>query len=234
VNSPLSVACRAIVQHYSPLSSACAMTEATPDSLTGGGCSPTSPLVAGATYSVSVEVYESAGTQTCAPSGVVPVPAGFNAAAATCGALDGGAGSCAGGERCIVAPRGGFVSNKYCVVQVGNVPCPGGLYVDRHLYYTQQNDSRTCSPCSCGAHGGASCSAAGLAINAYEDTSCATNAEAMNAGGGCGTITLDAGATALALQAGLGLDSVGACPPSGGAPSGSATPLNPTTVCCTP
>lgn len=58
--------------------------------------------------------------------------------------------SCGGGERqCTPLPPEGF-SAEVCVYQQGDLACPAGDYSTKYMFYTDVEDTRDCSNCTCG------------------------------------------------------------------------------------
>ena len=136
------------------------------------------------------------------------------------------------GDVCAPAPAPGF---RVCIVNFarGDVDCPSfSAYAEKHVFYDAFDDMRSCSPCTCGAPAGSTCSAS---ISIYTDGACSTLAS---------SIAVDAAGPACAdviSGSPLGSKSAtppayvpGACAPGGGAPMGAATPTMPQTICCIP
>lgn len=132
---------------------------------------------------------------------------------------------------CIPASPPGF---RVCIYQKGDNECPAEFspYTEKHIVATKYEDTRSCSPCSCGAPSGGSCSSA---ISVYTDGACSTAAYA--------TTVTSAGSDCHDLPAGVPLGSKsatapaytpGTCAPSGGEPTGEAKPFQPATYCCLP
>jgi hypothetical protein len=135
-------------------------------------------------------------------------------------------GSCTPGELCLSEGSGAF-----CIMQAGMVTCPAGDYSVSHVYYGGATDTRACSACTCGPVSGASCSfASGPLGFPYLDPMCATAPTGALVLDSCIVIptvkAVELKATAMLLDA-------GGCAPSGGVASGTATPAQPTTLCCT-
>ena len=107
------------------------------------------------------------------------------------------------------------------------------LHPALRLLHPGIDDTRTCSPCGCGAPSGASCTAT---ISIFPDGECTS--AAIDAGS-VGTaapvcVNLDAGeAPAVALAVRLP-DEPGACQPTGGDAGGAAVGTGATTFCCIP
>jgi hypothetical protein len=153
-------------------------------------------------------------THTSAMVGM-PQPSG-----ATCGAALGG--GCGAGSVCAPAPPPQFPSHL-CVSQAGDVACPGGAFTDRHVVYTNADDTRSCSACSCGPASGVGCQGK---VSFYSDPSCTNE---INGGGpGC-----YGGAPFHSVKSTY-VPSGGGCQPVGGALNGGVVPEGALTVCCTP
>jgi hypothetical protein len=110
---------------------------------------------------------------------------------------------------------------------------PPTPYTDKHVFYEKFQDTRACSPCTCGVPTGSACSSM---VSIYTDGACSTLAY---------TATVDAtGPACHDLPAGTPLGSKsattpptyipGTCAPGGGMPMGAATPTGPSTLCCLP
>jgi len=142
-----------------------------------------------------------------------------------CGSLSLGPGGCSAGDVCVDQPGSPF-SQGACVFQRGDQPCPAGRYTERTLVFGGMDDTRACTSCSCNGPTGGSCQ----------------GSITMKSGAGCTGTTLGTGSVPGCVDKPLGsgyviatANTVGAtCQPNGGAPMGSVTPTEPTTVCCTP
>ena len=55
---------------------------------------------------------------------------------------------CANDEVCAPEPDG---EGTLCVYREGEHACPDGDYDDRRVYFTELDDTRNCSACSCGS-----------------------------------------------------------------------------------
>jgi hypothetical protein len=125
---------------------------------------------------------------------------------------------CDGGALCLTANGPPFGSHL-CVLQQGDVACPGAPYSSKELFYHGVDDTRGCGACSCAT----TCV---TSVSSYADTKCAN---------------LVAGPTPFAMCASLGNDpqsvmfhATPGCVSDGGAPTGAVTPSGPVTVCCSP
>jgi hypothetical protein len=130
--------------------------------------------------------------------------------------------SCAQGEVCIPPPAAPM-QLRPCVFIAGDVSCPSGSYSVRHRYYRTVSDSRGCAHCSCGAPSGVDCAAT-------LQEGCGQTGPTSALPTSCASLSDPGSVVLLAPPTPTG----GSCAPSGGAPSGSASPASPVTVCCLP
>jgi hypothetical protein len=175
-------------------------------------CAPNTGIVATATISDA---------STCAPAGGAVVPATFARSAVGC-TLAAAPGTCPTGQAC--AP-----SSSGCIFTTGDVACPPGAYASKRVYYRGVNDSRSCSPCSCGSPEGG---CAGGEVTIYKDTACAKEIGTVGGGAGCKAVSgfvAPPGSAKITTPAEAG---TGSCAPDGGVAAGSASPTSPTTFCC--
>jgi hypothetical protein len=114
-----------------------------------------------------------------------------------------------------------------CIFMSGDVACPSGLYVTKHVAYGGLADTRTCTGCGCGAPSGGTCKGA---LQPQTTAPCAANA-----------VVTDVPLPAMCASVGQALSftyqasvSGGQCVVQQGTPTGSASPTNPTTFCCLP
>ena len=156
----------------------------------------------------------------CSPPPVqnpVLAPVTWNVQARGCD-LPSVAGACAGGSTCVKKPSVPF-ETKACIWQLGEQDCPAG-FADKHLYFTSYTDTRGCSACAV--------SYAGV-CNAYVDL--------LGNPLGCGGAHLKVNGCVAAgppVQLENYIPENEKCATSGGLPTGSASPGQPLTVCCTP
>jgi hypothetical protein len=127
---------------------------------------------------------------------------------------------------CVPVPSSPFQASV-CIEQLGDVPCPLTGYTAKYVYYGGVADTRTCTPCSCGAVLGASCAGSITQFQSM-DGGCTTAQTIYNLPLACAPIQQPADLL-LTLTA-----SGGACKANTSAPTGSATPARPMTFCCTP
>lgn len=194
--------------------------------LPGGGFCFGGLNCAGGTYSVSATPPSPSGG-SCTPVSSTMVPAiTWSLNPRTClysGPAD--PGGCMGGATCVGKPPAPF--GGVCVSQAGDVACPGA-YPTKHLYYGGVSDSRSCTMCNCNSPSGGTCNAGTLAY--WTDPGCST-ALTTSAYGGC--VNFSAVGNIHGVNTGaFSLGKAGTCTSTGGAPQGSATGANPTTVCC--
>lgn len=168
----------------------------------------------------------------CAPV-TQPVPKGSPSTWATFARACTGTprGACASpAEMCSPVAPPGF---RACVFTRGDLDCPSfSPYRDKHVFYEGLDDTRGCTPCTCGAPAGSTCSSL---LSIYTDAACSALLDAI-------TITsstpqchdLPPGSALGSKSAGPATYTPGACVPSGGEPVGAATPSQPVTFCCLP
>ena len=163
---------------------------------------------------------------TCPPDGGAATRPAVTWQRTQLGCMNGrtAAGGCSSGQICLPAPAAPF-EHALCVAQDGDVGCPGAPYTAKRLLHKAMNDTRGCSACACGAASGVTCP---TTITTYSDQNCIT-ATGTLAVPGCAAF-----ATYTAITVDVDAAVGGTCAPSGGAPTGTATPSQPVTVCCTP
>jgi hypothetical protein len=140
---------------------------------------------------------------------------------------------CDTGQACAPSLSEGF---RLCLYMKGDrpeVPCPAPDYPERFVVYAAPvQDTRGCSPCTCGEPEGADCAAY---VSIFTDSACGAPV-------GAATPTLDdpacvdipSGSALGSKSASLVVDKPGTCAPSGGEFVGDVTPVGPMTLCCTP
>lgn len=101
-------------------------------------------------------------------------------------------------------------------------------YTQALSYYTSVSDTRACSACGCGTPSGVACTLKG---HVGVGLTC-TAAPAVVADIKPGCIDLN-GVARYGFQV-VAVATQGGCTPSGGKPTGTATPAAPVTVCCMP
>jgi hypothetical protein len=154
-------------------------------------------------------------------------------------------GGCAATDLCVQAPGGSFPA-KPCVVSTADPPptaCPADYAATGPTtFYSDHTDNRSCAPCLCaGAPAGGACNGT---VDLYGDSDggCAgaANSYTLTTDGGCacyGKSGCSAGIGLLYVNPGYVKGSftvtAGTCaPPTQPAPTGSASPTGPITICC--
>lgn len=163
----------------------------------------------------------------CQPVGGSPMnqPFTFNNALG-CG--EGKGSSCgSGGGVCLAPPPAPFVG-RLCIAQAADTPCPDP-FTQRHdlADINGVNDTRGCSPCSCGGLSQASCS---VVYSLYAKVNCGMKMADVTANGQCTSVNA-LGAQSLKAS----IITNGLCsPPSGGMPTGGVSAGTVISVCCLP
>ncbi len=131
---------------------------------------------------------------------------------------------CDGGEICLPPLPEGFES-KWCLYKDNDVDCPAGPYSKKTVFWTDVDDTRTCSTCACGTPGAASCEDTEVFV--YEDLDCAGEPIAsVPATGQCVEATGQSVAPSSAAEP--------QCPVTQASePEGDVTPTGAFTFCCT-
>jgi hypothetical protein len=139
---------------------------------------------------------------------------------------------CNVGQICLPRPAVPFEPGL-CISSEGDVSCPAGPFTQRHVFYGDVMDDRSCmDDCSCGAASGGTCPTT-ITLYGSTQTGTCTGAVVSLPAGTCANLQNNptlAGRTATQPGAPQG----GTCTASGGIPTGGTTPISPTTFCCTP
>jgi hypothetical protein len=134
---------------------------------------------------------------------------------------------CAQSLVCVPLGAPPFEANA-CVMQAGDVGCPGQPYSSKRLVYGGADDTRGCSTCTCGPPTGIRTCPTTAALYGAVDTYCNPQNPTHQAAPFC------VGPQDMIVTA-SGPPTGGSCAPSGGgAPTGGVTPSDPITVCCIP
>jgi hypothetical protein len=138
----------------------------------------------------------------------------------------------AGSGTCLAEPPMG-AGFRVCMYQDGDQACPDiSPYSEKHLFYGGYHDTRACGACTCGAASGSTCAAT---LSIYTDGACSVLAYATAVDASGATChDLPPGTPLGSKAAGAATYAPGACAPGGGAPTGSADPIKPATLCCLP
>jgi hypothetical protein len=139
---------------------------------------------------------------------------------------------CAAGSFCALLATGFQV----CIASLGDDDCPGSPYpyTEKHLAFADVVDTRSCSPCSCGAPSGGKCT---VKVSIYADDACASEAygETLDSTMPEWCTPVTPGAPLLSKSATPPVYEPGSCQPAdGGVPIGSVTQTGTTTFCCIP
>jgi hypothetical protein len=160
----------------------------------------------------------------CTPSGGELVPGAWGAAHAVCSAAPEQGGACADGGACVGPGSNG---TRLCVALEGSAAsCPDGWPDPIAGFRDPGPETRTCSPCSCGALTGITCS----------------DAFRIHPGGNCNSFGADfTPPTGDCMSWGssprwaeFDIPAGGSCPPSTSVLQGSFNPGQPVTLCCLP
>jgi hypothetical protein len=140
--------------------------------------------------------------------------------------------SCNPGQTCLPNPGSSYAG--VCIMQTGDVDCPLGKFGNKHLFYGDKMEGRSCTDCQCQGATGQTCDAT-ITVYAGNTGTCSGAVVATFTAGQC-----DDNATIMNRQIGdrkitnvSGTPSGGMCPHTGGDPMGTVTPTMPTTFCCT-
>jgi hypothetical protein len=117
-----------------------------------------------------------------------------------------------------------------CILRSGVHACPTTGYTAQHVEYGGYTDGRSCTACGCGDVSASAC--APSTVDTYVIAGC------TGAVGATYTPLPDACAAVpdftRSFEFESEVDPKAGCAPSGGAPEGSVTPTEPTTLCCQP
>jgi hypothetical protein len=165
----------------------------------------------------------STGACTPSPQAATKPDARWKTRALGC-AIPAAGGGCKGGV-CLPKSPGDDFSDNYCVWQDGDVDCPSNKFTDKHTYYRDLDDTRSCTACACS---GPNCSYS-WQVYGDTDTTCATPLLALSSANQC----VQVNPVGDMLRVGAAISGDGKCTPGGGTHQGEVTPKTPLTVCCT-
>jgi hypothetical protein len=180
----------------------------TPNVIQNPSCDPISTHVIPALQATSVEV--------CAPEAALDE---------TCGA----------GEICVATPSAPLASPS-CIWAEGDLACPAGDYSEREVVHRGIEDTRSCSECSCGWAEDVACEGE-IGVSRFwnghielptmypADGDCSDRLEPDQGVAIGGDVTFE-------VTYEPEDPSSSGCPASGGVASGSATGIDPITLCC--
>lgn len=125
-----------------------------------------------------------------------------------------------------------------CIFRGGEHDCPddpGTVFTERHVFYQGVQDDRQCSTCTCGAPTGSLCYGQ-LSLYQGNDLACSGPTFAQIPLSSSQPSCLDIGLPNQALggKSAAATYIPGTCQPMGGDASGTATPTEPSTLCCRP
>jgi hypothetical protein len=140
---------------------------------------------------------------------------------------------CNGGQGiCLASSPPGY---RVCIFHGDEKDCTSpslSPYTEKHVFYDAYQDTRACTPCTCGVPTGSSCAST---VSIYTDGACSTlaySSTVTSSGPACHD--LPAGTPLGSKSATAPTYTPGSCAPDGGQPMGAATPTNPSTYCCLP
>jgi hypothetical protein len=193
-----------------------------------GSCAAQS-VSAGASQSLTVAPLAS--SDACVPSGG-GIQTGTSLPVLAQGCTGAAQGICPGdADKCIPAPAGPWM---VCIALAGTADaCPkGSPYTDLYSLWAGATDERACSPCTCGASEGSSCSSV---FTAYADGACSAEVASVTASTSASACTgVLAGSSIGSVAASPPLYQPGTCPAGGGQVVGSVSYGMPETLCCLP
>jgi hypothetical protein len=135
------------------------------------------------------------------------------------------------GSSCVPAPDAQF---RLCIERNGMIEppemdaCPED-YSERHLFYHDFDDQRSCTPCACDSPIGSDCSAL---VSTYSTSSCMTLIGSLAVSQGSGCLDNVTGMGLVSISASWITNEPGTCKPTGGELVGQAVPARPVLFCC--
>jgi hypothetical protein len=220
-----------------------------PITATNGICQGIGLCQNGATKPTSLEITSASVTGTCTvnSTGSADIPApGWTNEVRACGDAPATGKGCGTDGACMPVPTTPF-SNSACIYKTGDTSCPSP-FSNKHVVHQNAQDTRSCTPCGCGALAGGNCT--GGTVNVYPAAGCGSGAQAATIGA-CNDIGVDpspnpavtgqcesppgtpnAADSRSVLYSGATVAGTPACPPTGGQVSGAATAIDPITFCC--
>ena len=136
---------------------------------------------------------------------------------------------CPAGQVCAAASTPPFLG-ALCVLQPGDVTCPGAPYVNKHVYYEAYDDGRKCN-CACATQGPSAC---GGVLLTRASTLCANGPPTypLNVCNGSTLIGGNPTSQSIVAQPTAPPLIQYACTVTGSPLSGAVVESKPTTVCC--
>lgn len=157
----------------------------------------------------------------------IPTPTWATKVRVCGGAQDAVPGAC--GQDAICAPPAASPYGNVCIYQKGDHACPAEFSAERELVFDDFSDTRTCSTCTCSAQN-ATCTATVTRYQNAQNNCSGTSATLTVTESGSGCIT-KASQTSFQTTA-ITKNPSAACVKQGGTATGSAAPIQPTTICC--
>lgn len=184
--------------------------------------------------SVDLGTSTPSGAASCTPSTQTPTisPVAWADKVRACHAPTSDKG-CGGGSVCAPKVSHPFESSL-CIVRIGegDVSCPEGSYSQKHVFYRDAVDNRSCSDCQCGSATNVRCEGE---LKTYASTTGCANEDGSIPLGTCGDFPpAFAEGDGYAKWFRFIAQPKATCPASGGQPTGTVTPTKPQTICCMP
>jgi len=141
-------------------------------------------------------------------------------------------GTCDLARVCIAPPPPGYRLCRVAYGSAASVACPND-WSDRHTGWTEVEEQRACSACSCGSPQGSSCE---VLVKVYSDAACGNERGSLvlTSSDGEKCVDLITGTALGSKTAELLSSHSGICQPSGGEVIGEAIIGVPVTYCCVP
>lgn len=161
------------------------------------------------------------------PTEVIPTPTWATNVKVCGGVQDAMPGVC--GQDAVCVPAGSPPYGPVCVYQAGDHQCPADFATTRELVYGDFEDTRDCTTCTCTAQN-ATCTAT---VTRYQNSM-------NNCSGSTATLTVTtAGSNCITKASQTSFQTTAitknpnaTCAQGGATATGSAGPINPTTICC--
>jgi hypothetical protein len=198
-------------------------------SIPQGACASVQTLASGCGAGAGFTISGSTATGgSCQPDASVTLPPPTWAMqASACAPASESPLGCAAGQQCVPAAPAPFEPH-FCVMKAGTNTCVSPFTVT-HTYYGGFDDTRGCTPCTCGAPSGVDCNTKGH-VTTWGNPNCTANM-------GADLTPLPRTCQATASEHSMRFTTSpegGSCPPGGGQPTGTVAASTLTTICCTP
>jgi hypothetical protein len=113
---------------------------------------------------------------------------------------------------------------RLCIYHDGDADCPSSGYTDKFVLYSDVDDSRGCSGCTCGGATGGTCN---QTVDLYSNTNCSgTPSGSLPQSASCLDVF-----NVQRVQYVPTVTNPGSCAPQR-SPTGECAPSEPTTICC--